>query len=105
MSLKDIWVKITLGLGAVVGFLLYYLSLKNRKINALKAEVELADTEKQADVLETKINGIKEDRKLIKKEVDEINKVLVDLDKKREKIKESHANKTDKEIEDYWENN
>lgn len=97
-----IYGKVVLVLGAVVGFLLYYLTLKNKEVNAAKARIALLDTEKQADILETEINGMKEGRKVTKKEIAEIDKVLVELHNKREFLRESAKKLNDRDIEEFW---
>ena len=102
---SGIYSKVILGMGAVIGILLYWIQLKNKKANALKARIALLDTEKDADILETEIKGLMEDRKLLKKEVDDFNKSLVDLDVKRNELKEKAKNMSPKEVEDYWEKN
>lgn len=104
-TLSNVGTKIVLILSLVIGVLAYFLQLKNRKINSLKASIDLLDTEKAADILEAEINTILEDKTLLKKEIDEYNKSIVDLNNKREEIKKSHVNKTPQEIEDYWNKN
>jgi hypothetical protein len=96
--------KVALVLGAVIGFLLYYITLRNKEVNAAKAKVALANTEKQADILETEIVAMKEGRKINKKEVAEIDKTLVELNNKREILKAQAKTMTGREIEDYWNN-
>lgn len=105
-KLKDFFTglygKVALVLGAIISFLLYYINLKNREVNAAKAKVALANTEKQADILETEIVALKEDRKITKKGVAEIDKTLVELNNKREMLKAQAQTMTNSEIEDYW---
>ena len=48
---SDLGVKIAAVGALVVGVLLYYLSLKNKQVNALQAQVDNVSTQKQADVL------------------------------------------------------
>ena len=92
-------------LGAVVGILLYFLQLKHKQNNALQARIALLDTEKQADLLEVEIKKSLENKELLKKEVEDLNKALNDLQAKREEIKTKSQNMTPSQIEDYWEKN
>jgi len=100
---SGLYTKIILGMGAFIGILLYWIQLKNKKANALKAKIALLDTEKDADILETEINGLKEDRKLLKKEVDDLNNALGEVDVKRKELAEKAKNMNPKEVEDFWE--
>lgn len=101
---SNLWINVSLVVIAVVGILVYFIKAKNREINALKTELELVETQKQADLLEVEIKEKLEEHELIQKEVDELEKLLVELDNKREKLKEEHANKSATEIEEYWRN-
>jgi len=89
-------------LGAIIGILVYIISLKSRQNNALKAKIELADTHKQADLIEVEIKEKLKDNTLLKKEVDNLNTALVQLENQRSKIEEKSKNQTPKEAEDYW---
>ncbi len=99
---KNIYVNIITILSAVVGFLLYWLSLKNRERNMLKTKIELADDQKKADLIEIEIKEHLENKKLLKKEIDDRKQLLEDLKEKRKKIQKKNEKMTDKEIEDYW---
>lgn len=100
--IKGFWGWIVAIVGGVIGFLIYYLSLKNKQINKLKAKVELTETEKEADLLESDIKEFRTEKKRLKKEDAEISKVLTQLDDKRKQIKEDVKSMSDKQIEDYW---
>lgn len=101
-AIKGFWGWIVAIVGGIIGFLVYYLTLKNKEINKLKAKVELTETQKEADLLELEIKDALTSKNRLKKEEQEIDKVLGQLDDKREQIKEEVKNMSDKEVEDYW---
>lgn len=101
--LKKTWHKVVLVLGAVIGFLLYWLSLKNKKLAAYKAKIELVKTQRQADLLEIEIKEIMTDRKLLKKEREDLEQALKLLEEKRNSLKgKSNKKRTVKDVESYW---
>jgi len=102
---KNIYANITIVLGVVIGLLLYYINLKNKEAKALKARIALANTQKEADLLEAEINEMLKERKLLNKEIDDLTKAMVQLAEQRKKISGDQTNKTDKEIQDYWDKN
>lgn len=95
---------IVAGLLAVIGVLVYYITLKNKTINSLRAKIALVKTEREADMLEAEIIQIKKEKATTKKEVDEISKTLVELNERRKEIREGVKNNTPKENLDYWNN-
>lgn len=101
-KIKDIWLYLVGIVGAIIGVLWYFLSLKNREVSALRAKLDLADTEKKSDLIEAEIKEIRNDKKRGKKELKEIDKVLKELDDKRKQIKEEVRGMSDEEIIDYW---
>jgi hypothetical protein len=101
-ALKSIWAKVVAVLGAAVGLLLYFLSLKNKQANALKAQIDLVDTQKKADLIEVDIKQKLDAEKMLKKEVADHEQALVQLEEKRKEIAQQQDNKSPKEIEDYW---
>lgn len=96
---------VVLGLGLVVGFLIYSLSNKKREIDSLKAQIGLAATQKAADLIEVDIKQRLMDKDLLQKEVTELTNSLVLLEQKRTQISQQEANKTPDQIEDFWKNN
>lgn len=100
--LTNVYVVIAAILVGAVGILLYYLNGKNKEINALHAQVDLADTQKKADLLEADINAKLDNQKLLQKEVDGLNAGLVKLEEQRKSIAGQEQNKTSGEVEDYW---
>jgi septal ring factor EnvC (AmiA/AmiB activator) len=96
------WAKIVAALTILLGILWYFLSLKNKKINALEAKVDLAETQKEADLIEAEIREKRDQEGLLKKEAEEHERLLKDLEEKRKQLPDDQANKTPSEIEKYW---
>lgn len=101
-KIKAFWVWLVAIVGAVIGFLIYYLTLKNKEVNALKARVSLVETEKEADAVEADIKELKNSKKRLKKEEVEIDKVIEEVKEKRKQIKQEVEQMTPKELADYW---
>ena len=99
---KSLWGIIVLVGGVTVGILLYLLQRKQREVNTLKAKIDLAKTQKEADLIEVEIKKKLDNVNLLDKEVKELNKALDDLETKRKDIASSEKNKTPDEIEDFW---
>jgi flagellar biosynthesis component FlhA len=89
-------------LGGAVAVLAYVLSNKRKETNALKAKIDLVETQKHADILEVEIKERMAHKDVLAQEVVELNKGLEALDQKRKTLADGEANKTDKEIEDFW---
>ena len=87
---------------AAVGVLIYIVQNKQAKLNAINAQVQLADTQQKADVLEANINQLLSNKTLIQKEVDGLNQALVALQQKRTQIATQSAQQTDQQAVDYW---
>lgn len=102
---SNAWLVITLVLGAAVGILLYYINGKHKEINALKSQIDLADTQKKADLIEADINAKLANQDLLQKHVDELNKSLVLLQDQRKQIPAQEQDKTPDQVEDYWKKN
>lgn len=99
---SGIWTKVAAVALGLVALLLWMLNIKQKKINALTADLELADTKEEVTKIETEIKSIEKSRAITKSELDEVNKALVKLENKKKKVAEAAGNKTEKEIEDYW---
>lgn len=102
---SNIYANLTLILGAIIGILVYYINLKHKEANALKAQIDLTKTQKEADLLEADINRKLENKNLLKKELDELEKAKVQLAEQRNKISKVQSGKTPDEAEDYWNKN
>ena len=103
-KVKNVWGWIVAVLGLIIGALWYYISFKQKETNALLVKVQLLETEKQADILETEINGLKDDRKLTQIEVLELDRVLASIENKRADLRKELSSKSPKDVENYWEN-
>jgi septal ring factor EnvC (AmiA/AmiB activator) len=101
-TLSAIWGWIALVAAAAVGIMLYIIQAKQKKINALNAKVELADTQKKADLVEVEIKEHLANNATLDKEVTELNKSLSALEQKRKDIAASEKNKTPDQVEDFW---
>lgn len=100
-ALAGVWYYIVLVLGAILGVVLYVLNLRSKELDAAKAKIALADTQKQADALESEIKGKMEQQDLNKKEMAGLEKALDLLTEKRKNIKKE-GNLNDEAVEDYW---
>lgn len=98
----DTWAKIAAAVTILLGIAWYFLSLKNKKINALEAKIDLAETQKEADLIESEIRQKREEQSKLKKEVQEDERLLKELEEKRANLPNDVDNKTPKEVEDYW---
>ena len=99
---KSLWGIIVLVGGAAIGILLYLLQRKQREVNSLKAKIDLAKTQKEADLIEVEIKKKLDNVNILNKEQKELEKTLVELDAKRKEIASQEKNKTDQDIEDFW---
>ena len=89
-------------LGGAVAVLAYLLSNKRKETNALKAKIDLVETQKQADILEVEIKQRMANKEALAHEIVQLNEGLGKLDEKRKTLATDGAKKTDKEIEDFW---
>lgn len=96
------WAKVVAVMAAIIGFLVYWINLKNKQANSLKAKIAIAGTQKEADMIEVEINQLKEKDKILKKELDDLDKVEVTLLEKRKEIDLREGKRTPDEIEEYW---
>lgn len=101
-KVKDFWLWLTGALAAVAGLLWYFLSLKNREVAQLKTKINIADTKKKADLIETEIKQIRDQKQRTKTEIKKIDKVLEELDDKRKELDERHKKMSKEEILDFW---
>jgi septal ring factor EnvC (AmiA/AmiB activator) len=101
-GLKDLWGWLVLIGAAAIGILLYIIQAKQKKINAMNAKIELADTQKKADLVEVEIKEHLANNATLDKEIKELNKSLELLKQKRKEIAVGEENKTPDEVEDFW---
>lgn len=105
-KIKEFFGWILAGLGAIFGIVLYVLSRKSKEVDALNAKIDLAKTEKQADMVEVEINKLKEDKATTKEHNKALDQSLGKLEEKRKAIPEDAKKLTNpKEVADYWNNN
>ena len=103
-KIKDAWLFIIGGLGAIIGILWFILKSKGDRIDELNAKIMLATTEREADLIEVEIKQMMQEKKLLKKELDEFDNSLLLLKEHRRKLRETEEAKSSNEIEDYWNN-
>lgn len=99
--LSGAWAKVAAGFGLVIGVLWFFLSLKNKKVAALEAQIDLADTQKAVDLVEVEIKQKTAEQTLLKKEVEEHDRLLAKIEEKRQALPNAPELKPN-EIEDYW---
>lgn len=99
---QSLWGIIVLVGTAAIGILLYMLQRKQREVNSLKAKIDLAKTQKEADLIEVEIKKKLDNVNILDKEQKELTKTLADLEAKRKQIASQEKNKTDEQIEDFW---
>lgn len=104
-KIKEVWGWIVVGVGAIIGILLYVIQAKQKKINALNAKAALADTQKKADLVEVEIKQHLANNATLDKEVVELNKSLEALEQKRKEITATEKNKSTDEVENFWKKN
>ncbi len=83
----------------VLGILAYLFVRKQDENKELKAQLGLANTHKEVDIIETELKAKAAERE---QTAEELAKTQKDLELIEQKRKEIVASKTDQEIEDYW---
>jgi len=100
--LKGIWSKIAAVAIAIVGILLWMLSLKQKELNVYEAKARLVETKEQAEALEHEIQTLKKNRGATKEELDGLDQALVQLKNRKVELKEKAEGRTSEETENYW---
>lgn len=100
--MKNAWAYITGVVGTIIGFLWFFLSRRNKEIDSLKTKIRLLDTEREADIMETEIKTIRDDKARTSKEIKELENTLSELEVKRKEIKKEVKSMNNNQIEDYW---
>jgi septal ring factor EnvC (AmiA/AmiB activator) len=94
---------LVLAVTAIIATLAYLLSGKDKKVVALQTKVDLADTQKKADLVESEINQAKAQKDNLAKENVALEKASSALEAKRVEIATTQAELTDpKAVADYW---
>ncbi len=83
----------------VLGVLAFFYTRKKDENTALKAQLGLANTHKEVDIIETELKAKAAERTQTAEELAKTEQDLALIEQKR---KEIVASKTDNEIEDYW---
>lgn len=92
-------------MAVVIGLLIYYINLKGKENRALQARIQMAQTQKQADLIEADVNEKLQNKDLLQKQVADLQQSLVSLQQRRDEIAKVEAGKTPEQIADYWKNN
>lgn len=101
-KIKDSYLYIIAILTGIIGIIAFFYKDKHKEINSLKAQLDLAETQKQVDLVEVQINQKKNTTNLLQKEVDELNKTSIQLEEKRKQLVNTESKTSDKDIEDFW---
>lgn len=96
---------VMLVLSGAVAVLAYVLSNKRKEVNALKAKIDLAETQKEADLIEVEIKQRMANKDSLTHEVKDLQKGLDALEEKRKQIASDEKNKSSNDVEDFWRNN
>ena len=104
--LKKHWAAISAGVAGLIGVLLYMFSSKSKEVASLNAKIDLAKTEKDADVIEAQVNALRADQNNAAKHNEELDKSLQKVQDKRVEVAAQAKQLTDpKAIADYWAKN
>jgi len=89
-------------LGGTIAILTYVMSNRKKETDALKAKIDLVETQKHADLIDVEIKERMFHADALEHEVIELQKAQVSLEQKRQTLPKNEIGKTDKEIEDFW---
>lgn len=102
-KLKEIWGWIVAFVVGAAGLFLYFFSRRGDKINELQAKINLSETTKQSDALESEIKKAQSNKDNLKKEQQELDRLMKENETKRAENKKKAEDLTDpNEIADYW---
>lgn len=105
IKIKNLIASVIAALTGLLGLVLYFLSKQNKQIETLKAKIDLAKTEKEADLIEVEIKELQGTHTNLQKTEKELDKTLAKVQEKRKQITEDVKNLKDpKEIAEYWNN-
>lgn len=100
---NNVSIYIFIGLTAVFGYVVYLLSLRNKELLSAKARLELANTQKEVDLIEAEIKQKLAEKQNTKVEVEALNKTLDLIKDKRDNLNKE-GTLTDKQVEEFWSN-
>jgi hypothetical protein len=99
---SGLWGWIVLILAGTLGILAYALSQRKKEVNTLQAKIDLVETQKHADLLEVEIKERMKHSEATSHEIADLKTIHDDLEVKREQLPQQEQNKSDKDIEDFW---
>lgn len=91
-------------LTTAVGILLWMLNSRRKEVNALKAQIDLAKTQREVDLIEVQIKERLANVDSLSEEVKELNKALSDIEDRRSKISAQEKSKSSDDVENFWRN-
>ncbi len=98
---SGIWFYLVLIVGGAVAVLLYMLNLKNKELEAAQAKIALAQTQKDADLIEVDIKQRLANEQLADKDRAALQQSLDLLNQKRQSLSDTRTN-DDQAKADYW---
>lgn len=98
--LSNIWAYIVLIGGGAIAILLYILNVRNKELEAAQAKIAVANTQKDAELIEADINQRLANEDLADKDRAALQKSLDLLNQKRQTLSDPRT--TDQAKEDYW---
>lgn len=89
--------------GVLLGILYLIANYRKKKYESVEAQLELADTHKQVDLVDAEIKHELETKDLHDKEIKELDDLKAKVDDKRKAL-DASPNLSDTQITDYWNN-
>jgi hypothetical protein len=102
LFLKNIWTYLILSGTVIIGILLWLLNIKNKELEAAKAQIQLVQTQKDADLIETDINKRLAEEQLSNTQRAGLQQSLKLLEEKRNTLTDPRT--TNQAKADYWDN-
>lgn len=98
---SDIWLRVTLGVIAIIGALVWFIDMKNSENTELKSQLDNVNSQKKADALEAQVTEKLADVADNQRQVESTQKELDQVQAKREELpKQKDLSAT--EIEAFW---
>ena len=105
-KIKQIWGFVVAGVVGIIGLMLFIFTRKNPEVEELKTKAALANTQKEADLVEVQVKILKTDQNNLAKHNEQLDKVLETVENRRVEIKEEQKNLKDpKQVAQYWDKN
>jgi hypothetical protein len=98
--LKKYWEYVAVAVMGVVGVLFALFESKSGQVDALQAQVNLADTNKKADVIEAKVNEQLADANAKQGQINTDQATVAALEAKRQELPKQDLSST--QIEEFW---